>query len=153
MPLPRLSSSCSPTTCAISAKTDDALVFTTDTGEAIRRGTFRSRVSKPSLRRAGLPETLRFHDLRHSYATWLVSDGVPINEVAKVRGSEQTSTAFNRYTRTRPVHGTAASWGCSLPSRRLRSPAAITRQAKQYRTVRRRCVQYGAPPCSPSAPL
>lgn len=76
----------------------DGLVFTTGTGEAIRRGTFRSRVWKPSLRRAGLSVALRFHDLRHSYATWLVSDGVPINDVAKVMGHEQTSTTLNRYT-------------------------------------------------------
>lgn len=76
----------------------DGLVFTTSTGEAIRRGTFRARVWKPSLQRAGLPVALRFHDLLHSYATWLVSDGVPINDVAKVMGHEQTSTTLNRYT-------------------------------------------------------
>ncbi|MER5334919.1 tyrosine-type recombinase/integrase [Micromonospora sp. NPDC002717] len=64
----------------------------------MRRGTFRSRVWKPSLQRAGLPVALRFHDLRHSYATWLVSDGVPINDVAKVMGHEQTSTTLNSYT-------------------------------------------------------
>ncbi|WP_247661756.1 tyrosine-type recombinase/integrase [Micromonospora sp. U21] len=29
---------------------------------------------------------------------WLVSDGVPINDVAKVMGHEQTSTTLNRYT-------------------------------------------------------
>ncbi|MEU1686476.1 tyrosine-type recombinase/integrase [Micromonospora sp. NPDC005707] len=75
-----------------------ALVFTTSTGEPIRRGTFRSRVWKPSPQRAGLPVALLFHDLRHSYATWLVSDGVPINDVAKVMGHEQTSTTSNRYT-------------------------------------------------------
>ena len=79
-------------------KDDDGLVFTTGTGEPIRRGTFRSRVWKPSLHRAGLPVALRFHDIRHSYATWLVSDGVPINDVAKVMGHEQTSTTLNRYT-------------------------------------------------------
>lgn len=41
---------------------------------------------------------LRFHDLRHTYATWLVSEGVPINDVADVLGHEQTSTTLNRYT-------------------------------------------------------
>ncbi|MCW2912686.1 MAG: Site-specific recombinase XerD [Actinomycetia bacterium] len=41
---------------------------------------------------------LRFHDLRHTYATWLVSDGVPINDVASVLGHEQTSTTLDRYT-------------------------------------------------------
>ncbi|MEU5720199.1 tyrosine-type recombinase/integrase [Micromonospora sp. NPDC047738] len=28
----------------------------------------------------------------------MVSDGVPINDVAKVMGHEQTSTTLNRYT-------------------------------------------------------
>src|SRR5262249_39147560 len=49
----------------------DGLVFVARTGEPLKRGTFRARVWKPSLTRAGLPYTLRFHDLRHSYATWL----------------------------------------------------------------------------------
>jgi integrase len=43
---------------------------------------------------------LRFHDLRHSYATWLVTDGVPINVVQRVMGHEQASTTLNRYTHT-----------------------------------------------------
>ena len=30
---------------------------------------------------------LRFHDLRHSYATWLVDDGVPPNMVQRVMGT------------------------------------------------------------------
>jgi site-specific recombinase XerD len=36
--------------------------------------------------------------LRHSYATWLVSDGVPINVVGRLLGHEQMSTTLNRYT-------------------------------------------------------
>ncbi|HEX6497798.1 MAG TPA: tyrosine-type recombinase/integrase [Micromonosporaceae bacterium] len=43
---------------------------------------------------------LRFHDLRHSYATWLVSSGVPVNEVARVMGHSRSSTTLNRYTHT-----------------------------------------------------
>ena len=41
---------------------------------------------------------LRFHDLRHSYATWLISDGVPINDVQRVMGHEQAFTTLNMYT-------------------------------------------------------
>jgi integrase len=41
---------------------------------------------------------LRFHDLRHSYATWLVSDRVPINDIAAVMGHEHASTTLNLYT-------------------------------------------------------
>ena len=41
---------------------------------------------------------LRFHDLRHSYATWLVSDGVPVNDVQRIMGHEQATTTLNLYT-------------------------------------------------------
>jgi integrase len=95
---------------------DDDLIFVARTGAALKRGTFRARVWKPSLQRAGLPLELRFHDLRHSYATWLVSDGVPINDVATVMGHEQTSTTLDRYT-----HSTG-----DRDSRVLRSFAAFS---------------------------
>lgn len=36
--------------------------------------------------------------MRHSFATWLITDGVPINDVARVMGHEQISTALDRYT-------------------------------------------------------
>ncbi|GLX09278.1 hypothetical protein [Microbispora sp. NBRC 16548] len=42
-------------------------------------------------------EGLRFHDLHHCSATWLVSDGVPVNDVARLR-HEQMSTTLNRST-------------------------------------------------------
>jgi integrase len=42
---------------------------------------------------------LRSHDLRHSYATWLVDDGVPPNMVPRVLGHEKSSTTMDRYTR------------------------------------------------------
>lgn len=41
---------------------------------------------------------LRFHDLRHSYATWLVDDGVPVNMVQRVMGHEHASTTLQLYT-------------------------------------------------------
>jgi hypothetical protein len=42
---------------------------------------------------------LRFHHLRHSYATWLVDDGVPPNMVQRVMGHERSSTTLDLYTR------------------------------------------------------
>jgi len=57
--------------------------------------TEREAVEHVALKATG---ALRFHDLRHSYATWLVSDGVPINAVQKVMGHQQASTTLNRYT-------------------------------------------------------
>jgi integrase len=42
---------------------------------------------------------MRFHDLRHSYATWLVDDGVPVNMVQRVMGHERSLTTLDLYTR------------------------------------------------------
>lgn len=56
-------------------------------------------------------EGLRLHDLCHYYATWLVSEGVPVNDVARLLGYEHVSTTLNwcthssrdRYGRARLV--------------------------------------------------
>jgi integrase len=55
-----------------------------------------SAIREVSRRQAG---GMRFHDLRHSYATWLVDDGVPVNMVQRVLGHEKSSTTLDLYTR------------------------------------------------------
>ena len=72
-------------------------MFGTRAGTPLRRSNFR-RVWVGAVARSGLPPALRFHDLRHSYATWLVSDGVPVNVVSRLMGHEQISTTLDRYT-------------------------------------------------------
>lgn len=47
---------------------------------------------------------MTFHDLRHSYATWLVDDGVPVNMAMKVLGHENASTTLQLYTRRTTNH-------------------------------------------------
>lgn len=64
--------------------------------------TERGAVARVAQRAAG---GLRFHDLRHSYATWLVSDGVPVNIVRAVMGHESTSTTLNLYTHAPDGYG------------------------------------------------
>ncbi len=81
-----------------------APVFANSVDKPLRRSLFRSRVWKPALHRAGLPPLLRFHDLRHSYATWLVDDGVPVNMVQRVMGHERSSTTLDLYTRRTNNH-------------------------------------------------
>lgn len=76
----------------------DELVFTNTAGGPVGRTSFRTRVWKPAVRRAGLPERLRFHDLRHSYATWLVSEGLPPNVVQAIMGHEDVTTTLAIYT-------------------------------------------------------
>ncbi|RZU51528.1 site-specific recombinase XerD [Krasilnikovia cinnamomea] len=74
------------------------LVFPNRFGLPMLRSNFRREVWTLALARAGLPASLRFHDLRHSYATWLVTDGVPVNAIQRVMGHANASTTLNRYT-------------------------------------------------------
>ncbi|WP_380168335.1 tyrosine-type recombinase/integrase [Jannaschia sp. R86511] len=50
---------------------------------------------------------LRFHDLRHAYATWLISDGVPVNVVQRVMGHSSASTTLNLYVHASSDHDDA----------------------------------------------
>ncbi len=45
-----------------------------------------SRYTKNYVGAAGIPKNLKFHDLRHSYAIKLLSDGVPLSHVAQCIG-------------------------------------------------------------------
>lgn len=54
------------------------------------------RVWKAILKGAGLPD-VRFHSLRHTHATQLLANGVPIIEVSKRLGHAQPSTTLNKY--------------------------------------------------------
>jgi len=72
-------------------------VFTNTAGGPVGRTSFRTRVWKPAIRRAGLPGGLRFHDLRHAYATWLVSEGLPPNIVQRIMGHEDVTTTLGIY--------------------------------------------------------
>ena len=48
---------------------------------------------RPALERAGLGERgVTLHDLRHTYASWLVQDGVPLTRVAGLLGHSSTRT-------------------------------------------------------------
>jgi site-specific recombinase XerD len=78
----------------------EQLVYPNTVGMPLRRNLFRARVWKPTLLRSGPDATLRFHDLRHSYAIWLVDDGVPVNMVQRVLGHERAATTLDLYTVT-----------------------------------------------------
>jgi integrase len=72
--------------------------WTDPTGERHREHVDREAAAV-SLVARGQAGGLRFHDLRHSYATWLVDDGVPPNMVQRVMGHERASTTLDLYTR------------------------------------------------------
>jgi integrase len=56
---------------------------------------------KAHLDRARLREQ-RFHDLRHTAATLMFSDDLPVHEVSATLGHSQTSTTLNVYAHVLP---------------------------------------------------
>ncbi len=80
--------------------TETDLVFTTPTGKPIEA----TKISKDfhrHLDRAGLAQR-RFHDLRHSCATFLLVQGVSPRVVMEVLGHSQISLTMNTYTHVLP---------------------------------------------------
>lgn len=56
-----------------------------------------NRHFKNSLKECGIDD-IRFHDLRHSFATFLISNSVPPNAVSQILGHSKISTTLDIYT-------------------------------------------------------
>jgi integrase len=74
-----------------------ALVFTSPTGKPIRHGWFYTRVWKTALEEAGLPNDVRIHDLRHTSASLLISQGVHPRAVQAHLGHSSIAVTMDRY--------------------------------------------------------
>jgi integrase len=46
---------------------------------------------------------MRFHDLRHSAASMMLADGLPLNVVSEILGHSLTSTTVDIYARVAPA--------------------------------------------------
>ena len=84
--------------CAGKARSD--LVFTAPRGGEIRHRTFWSRVWLPAV--GHLDPRPRIHDLRHSHASWLLGQGVPIHVVQARLGHESIKTTVDTYSHLLP---------------------------------------------------
>jgi integrase len=71
-------------------------VFTSTIGTPLEPSNM-IRHFKASLRKAGLPTTTRFHDLRHTCATLMIKRGIHARAVMDVLGHAQISTTMNTY--------------------------------------------------------
>lgn len=72
------------------------LVFTTEVGTPINPNNLRNRGFLRILEAAGLPR-IRFHDLRHSYATFLALQGVSDTVMQRVLGHSTITITKNLY--------------------------------------------------------
>ncbi len=72
------------------------LVFTTPEGQPIDPANLRNRVFEPALRAAGLRH-IRFHDLRHTYASLLINQGENIKFVQTQLGHASIQMTVDKY--------------------------------------------------------
>jgi integrase len=73
---------------------DHGFVFTTQVGTPINQHNFFRRSFKPLLDEAGLPHAVRFHDLRHTCATLLLSKNVNPKIVQELLGHANISQTW-----------------------------------------------------------
>ena len=78
------------------------LVFCTGSGKPINPGNLRNRSWKRLLGCAGLSQSTRLHDIRHSTATLLLSRGVPIKVVSEMLGHADAGTTLSVYAHVLP---------------------------------------------------
>ena len=57
---------------------------------------------KSTLRKAGLPETIRIHDLRHTFVSYLLSQNTPPRDVQEIVGHASFSTTVDIYGHLMP---------------------------------------------------
>jgi len=87
---------------------DNDLVFAGDLGGPIGPEKVTQRAFKPLLKRAGLPE-IRFHDLRHTFATLLLSRGVHPTYVQRALGHASVKITLDRFSHWMPSMGRATA--------------------------------------------
>ena len=80
---------------------ENGLVFATEIGTPLNRHNLTQRSFKPLLERAGLPH-IRFHDLRHTCATILLSQGVHAKFVQELLGHATIAITLDTYSHVLP---------------------------------------------------
>ena len=85
------------------------LIFATEAGTIINPSNLRNRSFKPLLRRAGLRQ-VRFHDLRHTCATLLLSKNINPKVVSEMLGHASVRITLDTYSHLMPdMQETAAN--------------------------------------------
>jgi len=87
---------------------DQGLVFCTRRGTPIRRDNLHDKHWKPLLKRSELPD-IRFHDLRHTCATILLTKGVHPKIVSEMLGHSSIAITLDTYSHVIPGLGEVAA--------------------------------------------
>jgi integrase len=81
---------------------ENGLIFASEIGEPLSRQLVTAHRFKPLLKRAGLPER-RFHDLRHTCATLLLSKNVNPKVVSEMLGHASIAITLDTYSHVLPT--------------------------------------------------
>ena len=74
----------------------------TPQGTLQRRDYYNRNIWKPALATAGLAADTTFHDLRHTFASTALAEGVPISEVSRWLGHRSITTTVDLYGHLAP---------------------------------------------------
>lgn len=105
------------------------LVFTTPRGGVVRHSNFYNRIWQPACIRAGLATDLKPwdgpspHDTRHTFASWLISDGIGLEAIQDQLGHESLETTRKVYAKLLPAVGVAAGRSASAAMQNVLSLA------------------------------
>jgi integrase len=80
---------------------ENGLIFASEVGEPLDRRDITTHRFKPLLRRSGLPK-IRFHDLRHTCATLLLSKNVNPKVVSEMLGHASIAITLDTYSHVLP---------------------------------------------------
>jgi integrase len=80
---------------------ENGLIFASEMGESLNRHNLTRRSFKPLLKRAGLPQ-IRFHDLRHTCATLLLTRNVNPKIVSEMLGHSSIAITLDTYSHVLP---------------------------------------------------
>ncbi|MFC0455436.1 tyrosine-type recombinase/integrase [Arthrobacter liuii] len=89
----------------VASRPGKELVFTTPKGGRIVHKLFWADYWVPAVRTAqaiGLTKNPRIHDLRHTHASWLIQDGVPLFTISRRLGHASTKTTEQVYGHLMP---------------------------------------------------
>lgn len=86
----------------------DSHVFCDTAGGWLRKSNFRRNAHNPILKAAGVPR-VRFHDLRHTAASLLLAEGVPVTFVSQLLGHSNPHITLTTYAHAMPGQESAAA--------------------------------------------
>jgi integrase len=108
----------------------DSFVFTAPEGGPLRHNNFYRRHFKPAVLRAGLPDDLRFHDLRHSFAGFLIAQGAHPRAIMERLGHSSIQVTLGTYGHLLPGIDERLTVGLDALGRAARAASSDSRGSR-----------------------